>query len=214
MIQNLTICYQHSDFVIIDKPYGVSVHRDEQAFGLCEILAKQLEIEKVWLVHRLDKTTSGLLIFALNKTAAATFYQLFQTHSIQKTYWALSTHKPKKKQGNIIGDMAKSRNGAWKLLHSKENPAITRFTSRSLAPNLRQFILQPQTGKTHQIRVAMKSLGSPIIGDKLYGGETADRVYLHAYQLDFIWHGESISVKSIPASGAFWQKIYQTEADQ
>ena len=55
--------------------------------------------------------------------------------------------------------MQKARNGAWKLCQSKENPAITRFESVSCEPNLRLFILKPQTGKTHQLRVAMKSLG-------------------------------------------------------
>lgn len=205
------IIYQHPDFIIINKPENISVHRDEQAVGLCENLAKQLNVPQVWLVHRLDKVTSGLLILALNKETAAYFYQLFENHQIQKTYWALATDKPKKKQGSIIGDMQKSRNGAWKLCHSKENPAITRFASQSIEPNLRHFILQPKTGKTHQLRVAMKSLGSPILGDQLYSGKSADRVYLHAYQLDFEYKGEQISVTALPASGDFWQKIYQNQ---
>lgn len=205
------IIYQHPDFIIINKPENISVHRDDQAVGLCENLAKQLGVPQVWLVHRLDKVTSGLLIFALNKETAAYFYQLFANHQIQKTYWALATDKPKKKQGSIIGDMQKSRNGAWKLCHSKENPAITRFTSQSIEPNLRHFILQPKTGKTHQLRVAMKSLGSPILGDQLYSGKSADRVYLHAYRLDFEYKGEHISVTAQPASGDFWQKIYKNQ---
>lgn len=209
MSESFTLCFQHPDFVVIDKPAGVSVHRDEQAVGLCENLAKQLGLARVWLVHRLDKVTSGLLILALNKETAAYFYQLFEQHKIRKTYWALATAKPKKKQGNIIGDMQKARNGAWKLCHSKENPAITQFQSTSLEPNLRHFRLQPKTGKTHQLRVAMKSLGSPILGDELYGGEQADRVYLHAYQLDFCYQGEQISIQSQPTSGQFWQKIDQ-----
>lgn len=206
-----SILFQHRDFVIINKPEGVSVHKDDQAVGLCENLAKQLNVPQVWLVHRLDKITSGLLIIALNREAAAYFYTLFAEHRIQKTYWALSIEKPKKKQGRVIGDMQKSRNGAWKLTHGRENPAVTQFTSHSLEPNLRHFILQPKTGKTHQLRVAMKSLGSPILGDQLYGGTAADRVYLHAYQLDFEYHGEPISVQYAPTSGLFWQKICQNQ---
>lgn len=200
------IIYRHRDFVIINKPVGISVHRDEQAVGLAENFANQLGVAQVWLVHRLDKVTSGLLIFALNKEAATTFYHLFEQHNIQKTYWALATKKPKKKQGSIVGDMQRTRNGAWKLCQSRENPAMTQFTSHSLAPNLRKFILQPKTGKTHQLRVAMKSLGSPILGDTLYGGEPADRVYLHAYQLDFIYQGEPISV-SVEPEGEHWWNI-------
>ncbi|QLB16641.1 RNA pseudouridine synthase [Mannheimia varigena] len=207
MTLTLPICYQHPDFIIINKPDGLSVHKDEAEIGLTEIVARQLNVEQVWLVHRLDKITSGLLILALNKEAAATFYHLFEQHKIQKTYWALSDKKPKKKQGKIVGDMEKSRNGAWKLCHSKENPAVTQFNSNLLEPSLRHFILQPKTGKTHQLRVAMKSLGSPILGDKFYSGTEADRVYLHAYQLEFEYEKEHICVQAEPTSGHFWQKI-------
>lgn len=207
MTEELPICYQHRDFIIINKPAGISVHKDDAEVGLTESVAKQLKVEQVWLVHRLDKITSGLLILALNKEAAVTFYHLFEQHKIQKTYWALSDHKPKKKQGRIVGDMEKSRNGAWKLCHSKINPAITQFVSHAIEPSLRHFILQPKTGKTHQLRVAMKSLGSPILGDKLYSGSEADRVYLHAYQLVFEYQNERICVQALPTSGHFWQKI-------
>ncbi|MDH2997929.1 RNA pseudouridine synthase [Pasteurellaceae bacterium LFhippo2] len=202
-----TICFQHTDFIVINKPVGISVHKDDQAVGLTELVAKQLGVEQVWLVHRLDKVTSGLLILALNKQAAANFYQLFEQHKIQKTYWALSDQKPKKKQGRIVGDMEKSRNSAWKLCHSKNNPAVTQFISHSIEPNLRHFILQPKTGKTHQLRVAMKSLGSPILGDDLYSGTQADRVYLHAYQLEFIYNDEQFIIQSEPTTGQFWAKI-------
>lgn len=201
-----SIVYQHTDFIIIHKPAGISVHRDDQAVGLTEQIAIQLGIEQVWLVHRLDKVTSGLLILALNKASAAYFSELFAQHKIQKTYWAMATQKPKKKQGKIVGDMQKARNGAWKLSKSQENPAITTFTSSSFAPNLRHFILQPKTGKTHQLRVAMKSLGSPILGDELYGGQKADRVYLHSYQLEFEYQGENISVFTPPLTGSLWVK--------
>ncbi|UKH08549.1 TIGR01621 family pseudouridine synthase [Actinobacillus pleuropneumoniae] len=211
MTEKLTICFQHHDFVVIDKPVGVSVHKDEEAIGLTENLAEQLQAEQVWLVHRLDKVTSGLLIFALNKQAAVHFYHLFEQHKIEKTYWALSDQKPKKKQGKISGDMQKSRNGAWKLFHSKQNPAMTQFVSHSLEPNLRHFILQPKTGKTHQLRVAMKSLGSPILGDQRYAGTAADRVYLHAYQLKFDYQGESFCIQSQPTSGRFWAKLGNAE---
>lgn len=210
---NFPLCYQHPDFVVINKPAGVSVHKDDQAVGLTEKIAQQLGLPQVWLVHRLDKVTSGLLILALNANAAAEFYRLFSSHQIRKTYWALANHKPKKKQGKIIGDMQKSRNGAWKLCHSQQNPAITEFHSYAIAPNLRQFELRPKTGKTHQLRVAMKSLGSPILGDALYGGDPADRVYLHAYQLAFCYQQQDILIQALPTSGEKWAEICQLPAN-
>ena len=204
----LDIIYQTDDFIIIYKPCGLSVHKDQSEIGLTTLLAEQLGIPQVWLLHRLDKVTSGLLILALNAESTAEFFRLFSEHHIQKTYLALSNQKPKKKQGLIVGDMQKSRNGAWKLCQSKENPAITRFESVSCEPNLRLFILKPQTGKTHQLRVAMKSLGSPILGDSLYGKNTEniDRTYLHAARLQFEFKGQSFDVFSPPKEGEWWHR--------
>lgn len=143
---------------------------------------------------------------ALNAESTAEFFRLFAEHHIQKTYLALSNQKPKKKQGLIVGDMQKARNRAWKLCQSKENPAITRFESVSCEPNLRLFILKPQTGKTHQLRVAMKSLGSPILGDTLYGKNTEniDRTYLHAARLQFEFKGQAFDVFTLPKEGEWW----------
>ena len=204
----LDIVYQTDDFIIIYKPCGLSVHKDQSEIGLTTLLAEQLGVPQVWLVHRLDKVTSGLLILALNAESAAEFFRLFAEHRIQKTYLALSNHKPKKKQGLIVGDMQKARNGAWKLCPSKENPAITRFESVSCEPNLRLFILKPQTGKTHQLRVAMKSLGSPILGDTLYGKNTEniDRTYLHAARLQFEFKGQAFDVFIPPKEGEWWHR--------
>ena len=204
----LDIIYQTDDFIIIYKPCGISVHKDQSEIGLTTLLAEQLGIPQVWLVHRLDKVTSGLLILALNTESAAEFFRLFSEHHIQKTYLALSNQKPKKKQGLIVGDMQKVRNGAWKLCQSKENPAITRFESVSCEPNLRLFILKPQTGKTHQLRVAMKSLGSPILGDTLYGKNTEniDRTYLHAARLQFEFKGQAFDVFIPPKEGKWWHR--------
>ena len=198
----IEVVYQHSDFIIINKPEGISVHKDQEEQGLTELVAKQLNMPQVWLVHRLDKVTSGLLILALNAESAAEFSRLFSEHKIHKTYLALS------KQDLIIGDMKKARDGAWKLCQTKDNPAITRFVSVSCEPNLRLFILKPQTGKTHQLRVAMKSLGSPILGDGLYAKNTEeiDRTYLHAAQLEFDYLNDFISVTCLPSQGQFWIK--------
>ena len=204
----LDIIYQTDDFIIIYKPCGLSVHKDQSEIGLTTLLAELLGVPQVWLVHRLDKVTSGLLILALNAESAVEFFRLFSEHHIQKTYLALSNQKPKKKQGLIVGDMQKARNGAWKLCQSKENPAITRFESVSCEPNLRLFILKPQTGKTHQLRVAMKSLGSPIVGDALYGKNTEniDRTYLHAARLQFEFKGKAFDVFTPPKGGEWWHR--------
>lgn len=185
--QMFNIILRHQDFIVIDKPSGISVHRDGEAAGLIALLAAQTGRKRLWLVHRLDKATSGVLLLACNPNAAAELCAVFAERRAEKTYWALSDRKPSKKQGRIKGGMEKARRGAWKLTRSGEHPAVTDFTSRSLAPGLRLFELRPQTGRTHQLRVAMKSLGSP-----------ADRLFLHARSLVFPYQGQTYRAAAPP----------------
>lgn len=195
--------YENNDFLVIDKPCDVSFHIQQDTLGIHSQLRTQLGYN-IWPVHRLDKITSGLLIFAKSQQAAGELGKLFEQRKIDKIYIALSDKKPKKKQGSVIGDMKKSRNGSWKLTQTKLNPAKTHFYSYSLKPGLRLFWITPTGGKTHQIRVALKSVGAPIFGDKRYAGNTADRGYLHAYHLSFIWKGENIKICCPPKSGKYF----------
>jgi len=168
-------------------------------------------------VHRLDAVTSGLLLLAKDSDAAGKCARAFQRRKadressnsnqgqvkgdlprrsplIVKHYIAVVSSKPKKVGGWVRGDMVPGRRGAWKLLRTLDDPAITRFdglgtmdTTLALStssespelvppiqtpsrPSLRLMLLRPETGRTHQLRVALKSLGAPIFGDALYGG--------------------------------------------
>ncbi len=193
---NFSVKLNHADFVILDKPAGIGMHSEQQA-GLVVQASQQLGIE-LYPVHRLDKVTSGLLILAKHADAAARFGQLFEQHAIGKQYLAVSDRKPSKKQGWIKGDMCKSRRGSWKLLRTLQAPAVTQFVSAASSAGHRLYLLQPHTGRTHQLRVAMKSIGAPILGDSRYGGSEAPRTLLHACQLHFVWQTESITLCSAP----------------
>ncbi len=196
----------HADFVAIDKPAGLSVHRDQAAEGLVTQLERQLGGGKLYLVHRLDRMTSGVLLLARSAEACAGLAALFAAREVEKFYVALSDRAPTKKQGLIRGDMERSRNGSWRLARSLQNPAVTQFFSYGIEAGVRLFVLRPATGRTHQLRVAMRSLGTPIIGDDRYGGSAADRGYLHALALAFDWRGERCSIVSIPTGGALFQR--------
>ncbi len=199
MLSNLFEVVEHNKhFVLINKAAGTNFHDEgELNLGLFNQVKTQLKLDELYPVHRLDKMTSGLLIFAKTKVSANAFLTLFSEHKVEKYYLALSEHKPKKKQGIIKGDMSKSRRGAWKLLRSVNNPAVSQFfsfglgkvTSKQIDKSLRLFIIKPHSGKTHQIRVALNSLSAPILGDALYNSYTnehlPDRGYLHAYSLRF-----------------------------
>lgn len=184
------IVKDHKDFLVINKGAGISFHKDSDFSGLPALLRKNLGISQLFPVHRLDKMTSGLLVFAKNKKTAQELGNEFAAGKVEKYYLAISDQKPKKKQGLIKGDMVRSRRGTWKLLRSFNNPAITRFVSKSLGDGFRLFIMRPFTGKTHQLRVALKSIGAPAFGDILYHtgnaeGMEPDRGYLHSFSLAF-----------------------------
>lgn len=188
------ILFENQYFVAINKPANIAVHQEDGQIHLSQTLARQLGTERVWLLHRLDKMTSGVLLFALNAETASDLAQQFAAKTMAKTYLALSDRKPLKKQGRVKGGMEKSRRGAWKLTRNAENQAVTCFRSHSLEPNLRLFVLTPHTGRTHQLRVAMKSLGSPILGDALYGGMDAPRLFLHAWRLEFAYKNQHFDI--------------------
>lgn len=200
---NLTIDIidRQPGFIIVNKPPGVGFHDEAEATGFFNQVKSTLNIDQLYPVHRLDKMTSGLLIFATTKEAATEFQHLFADKQVEKYYLALSDQKPKKKQGLIKGDMEKSRRGMWKLTRSMNNPAISQFFSFSLANKTRLFIVKPHTGKTHQIRVALASIGSAIIGDDYYSKTSSDRGYLHAYSLKFQFNKQHYHYQVQPTSG-------------
>jgi tRNA pseudouridine32 synthase/23S rRNA pseudouridine746 synthase len=204
-VSPIALVYEHQDFLIVDKPPGIAVQDEDHNVGILVVLCKQLQREKLWLVHRLDKVTSGLLILAKSAEAASKLGKLFEARHIEKFYIALSCQKPKKKQGSVSGPMKKIRDGKWALTTTGSAPAITQFFSHSVAPGIRLFLLKPLTGKTHQLRVMLKSLGSPILGDTLYKGQQCDRTYLHALSLRFEYDGQKVSIQSPPTNGEYFQ---------
>lgn len=205
--QGFSVIQETQDFILVNKAPGIDMHDDQDVPGLVTRVTEFLSC-RVYPVHRLDKVTSGIVLLAKTEEANKALSMAFAERRVEKLYLAISDKKPKKKQGWIKGDMIKGRNGSWRLTHSMENPAITSFQSTSLAlPQHRLFFIHPFTGKTHQIRVALKSLGSPILGDIRYGGSESERVFLHAFRLKFILAGKEYTAEAWPEWG---EKIDET----
>ena len=186
----ISILFEHDDFVITDKPNGVMMHDCEK--GIITLMRIQYPQHNWHLIHRLDTATSGCLLLAKHGDSAAALSQLFANRQIEKYYLALSDKKPKKKQGLIKGDMEKARNGSMKLSKTMNNPAITQFFSCAHTQGIRALMCKPHTGKTHQIRVALKSQGAPILGDKRYGGTQACKMYLRSIGMRFRYQNQLI----------------------
>ncbi|MGR5118108.1 TIGR01621 family pseudouridine synthase [Vibrio astriarenae] len=212
------IVFDAPDFVVINKHPNVSVHKDDGDTMLVEEVSQKLGCDSLYLVHRLDKMTSGLLLLAKTGAAASELSSKFAKREVEKYYLAIADKKPKKKQGLICGDMSRSRRSAWKLNPTTENPAVTQFFTQAASAGQRLFLCKPYTGKTHQIRVAVKSVGSAIVGDPIYNPQSvADRGYLHAYCIGFEYQGKTYRLKVDPctdSTGELWQAPEVVEAVQ
>lgn len=176
----LQIVYEDEALKIINKPSGLSV----------ETLAK--EIKDAVLVHRLDKPTSGLLILAKSESVFQNMVALFRDKQVEKTYLALVSGKvtaPNGKIENFLGKIHSMRDQAIWGAVEKGQYALT-YWKRALEGKKGTLLeVQPVTGRTHQIRTHMASIGLPLAGDAQYGvGKgfiEAPRVMLHAYRLRF-----------------------------
>ncbi|WP_144392878.1 pseudouridine synthase [Pleionea sediminis] len=207
---NIPVIKETDDWIAANKPAGLSVHDTDGAEGVVSLLKKEFNLDYLALVHRLDKVTSGCLLLAKNKEAAAHLSKQFQLRNVKKIYIAITEGKPKKKQGMIKGDMVSVRNGNFKLTKSMNNPAITQFFSLGYKDGLRLAFINILTGKTHQIRVALKSNGTPVLGDTRYGKQndsSIDRCYLHHYICRFqTQNGELVTIKASPFEGEKFQE--------
>ena len=186
MNKHFRVVADESDFIVINKLTDSSFHNDKNEQGLFNIVKNELKLNELFAVHRLDKLTTGLLIFAKNHIAAQELSILFREQEIKKFYIAISGKKPKKKMGKLEGELVKSRSSSFKLIRSSNPNAKMVFQSYKYSPNRYLFLIDAITGKTHQLRVMLKSVGSPILGDKRYGSdEEKSPIYLHSAILFF-----------------------------
>ncbi len=197
---NLTIIYQDSDIIVVDKPAGMlSVPGKNDAPSVLSLLQRKME-DNIFPVHRLDMDTSGLMVFVRNKKAQRNLQRQFETHSIVKRYIALLERKPDSEQGTISlplsPDMADRPRQMVDYRHGKQALTHYRLCISPSTPMRRQFLtvgdnlveLSPLTGRTHQLRVHCAhpdGLASPIVGDRLYGTTNHPRLCLHAEYLEF-----------------------------
>ena len=197
---NLTIIYQDSDIIVVDKPAGMlSVPGKNDAPSVLSLLQRKME-DNIFPVHRLDMDTSGLMVFVRNKKAQRNLQRQFETHSIVKRYIALLERKPDSEQGTISlplsPDMADRPRQMVDYRHGKQALTHYRLCTSPSTTMRRQFLtvgdnlveLSPLTGRTHQLRVHCAhpdGLASPIVGDRLYGTTNHPRLCLHAEYLEF-----------------------------
>ena len=188
----IPIIYRDDDLLIVSKPSGVVVHRGwaNPKYTLVDLLREQLALDRLHVLHRLDRSTSGVMAFALNPGAAKQISAAFQARQVRKIYLAL-----------VRGSFRFSGTLDHPIPKAPGEPRVDAQTmfkclaQASTSPRETSLVLaQPKTGRTHQIRRHLKHLNHPIIGDVNYGkGELnraartqykLDRLGLHAWQLE------------------------------
>lgn len=192
------VIYEDDNVLVINKPAGLlSMAKGEycpektlEDFGL--------------LVHRLDRDTSGVVILAKNEEAQTMLRRQFQDRKAHKTYFAVVSGRPKLDEARIDLPMARDlkRPTTFRVdVNGKEAETFYKVVKTDDKHSLVE--LRPTTGRTHQLRVHMAYLGCPIVGDRVYDGEKAERLYLHAYSLEITLPGGERRVFKAELPGDF-----------
>jgi 23S rRNA pseudouridine1911/1915/1917 synthase len=190
-IIDLPVIYEDRSCVVIDKPTGLLTH-SKGAFNPEATVAtwlgdraKDMAGERAGIVHRLDRATSGVMIVAKTPEALAWLQKQFSQRKVKKVYRAVVSGVPSKEQAVI--DMPIERNPRKPQtfrVGANGKAAVTAYKIIKTNGQLSLLELRPETGRTHQLRVHLQHIGHPIIGDTLYGGARADRLFLHAESLE------------------------------
>jgi len=188
----MKIIYEDNYLIVIDKPAGLSVLPDGWEKD-SEYLVKMLEEKfgKIFIVHRLDKITSGVMVFACEAETHRALNTQFENHDAQKTYHAILEGNPKWEEKVARHPLRANVGHKHRTMVDDKNgkPSETRFRVIKRYPASALVEAKPMTGRTHQIRVHAYALGHPLVEDVLYGARDLyglPRPMLHAQSLSLI----------------------------
>lgn len=231
----ITIIAETPSYIIINKPAGIQVHPSstrEAGTVVQWILAHYPEIATIGepmrpgIVHRLDRDTSGLIIIARTTKAFTALKKLFQSRLVHKSYFAIVHGIPHAQAGVITTPIARSTRGdrqsaalPGRRVKGIIRPAETAYRVLETFDNATLIEAMPKTGRTHQIRVHLASIGHPVLGDTLYASKPSrtreslpKRHLLHAAHLSFTLFGKHYAYSApLPDDFSFWHRHFTNQ---
>lgn len=209
--EGVEVIYEDDNILVINKPAGLLTHakgelieepvaadliRDETSY--------KADTNRPGIIHRLDRDTSGILVMVKNETSASYISKQFTDRTVKKVYHAVVTGQPK--QDSALIDLPINRNpskpGSFRV-DANGKSATTVYSVLDTNGTRSLVELKPRTGRTHQLRVHMEYIGTPILGDRVYGKESASRMYLHAHSLEFTLPGGERKTFTAPTPEEF-----------
>lgn len=186
--------YEDDDIIVINKPAGMLTHAKgaiAEEFTAADIVKPitnyKADTNRPGIIHRLDRNTSGVLLMVKNSDAASKIQKQFSQRTIKKTYYAIVCGIPDQHKAFIDLPIERnpSRPSTFRVGANGKSAQTSYEVERSIIKkNISLIKLQPKTGRTHQLRVHMQYLNTPILGDLVYGGKPAERMFLHAESLE------------------------------
>lgn len=208
----MRVLYEDDGLLAVDKPAGVVVipARDEDPSTSLRHRLEASRGERLWVVHRIDRDTSGVVLLARSADAHRALNALFEARAVEKTYTALTAGVPSPAEGVVDVPLHTARKGKMRPALPNEQGALDALTAyrvtgswHTLPTPVARLEVSPRTGRQHQIRVHMRYLGTPLLVDPRYGRAVAleglslpTRLTLHASSLALPWKNGPLRVEA------------------
>ena len=192
--KNIDIIYEDKDIIVINKPSGLLTvatekEKNKTAYHLVmEYLKKKNKNNRIFIIHRIDKDTSGIIMFAKNERAKHLYQDNWNDIVKKRCYYAVIDGKMENKEGTIKSYLKENGNMVYSVKDRSGKLAITEYKVLKERKNISLLDINLKTGRKNQIRVHMKENKTPILGDLKYGEKSKliNRLALHAYKLELV----------------------------